>query len=137
VRLRRKPPGDIAQAVIGLMGEPAHWTPGFLCVRHGHSELVVRHTGFFISAVIGAAAYRFEGRDYRAMDKAWVRLKKAMAKRRQAEAAQRLREALTLPPAADATLALPAETIEQVEARVRTLREAVLRSAASPIRTQP
>ena len=126
---RRKPPGDIAQAVIGLMKEPTHWRSGFLLIRHAHSDLIVRHTGFFISAAIGEAAYRFEGRDYRAVDKAWVKLKKAMAKQRQAEAAQRMREALVLPPPAGAAAALPTESIEQVEARVRALREAVLRSA--------
>jgi hypothetical protein len=126
---KRKPPSDVAQALIGLMDDPTRWTPGVFCVRHAPSDLLIRHTGFFIAAVVGDVSHRFEGRDYRAMDKAWVRLKKRMLKQRQAESAQRLRDALALPADPVALPAAPAETLEQVEARVRQLRAAVLRAA--------
>lgn len=127
---KRKPPSDVAQALIGLMDDPTRWTPGVFCVRHTQSDLLIRHTGFFIAAVVGDVGHRFEGRDYRAMDKGWVRLKKRMVKQRQAQSAQRLRDALALPPEAPA-LRAPApepESLEAVEARVRQLRAAILRA---------
>lgn len=126
---RRKPPGDIAQAVIELMEDTALWRAGLCQVKHARSDLVVSHTGFFIAASVGAASYRFEGRDYRAVDKAWRRLKKRMARLKQAEAAERLRRAMALPGSPEPVLTLPPETLEQVEARVRRLRAAVLQAS--------
>ena len=126
---RRKPPGDIAQAVIALMGDPARWRPGFLCVRHTETDLVVHNLGFFITACVGEVSYRFEGRDHWVVDRAYEKLKKRIAQHRQAEAAGRMREALKLPADAAPALSQPEESLEQVEERVRRLREAVLRAA--------
>ena len=130
--LRPKPPSDIAQAVIALMDDPAQWRGEHVFSLRHTSDLVIWNTGFFIRAELGGAGYRFDQRDQRAVNKAWIKLKKAMAQHRQSEAAARLRDALALPPPPPARpqAALePAESLEAVEARVRKLREAFLHAA--------
>ena len=125
---KRKPPGDIAQAVIGLMEDASRWKPGLLCVRHTQSDLVVRND-WCTAVVIGEARMRFEGRDQRAVDKAYRKLKKRLAEGRQQDAAQRVRDALALPADPSEPAPVFTESIEAVEARVRRLREAVLQAS--------
>jgi hypothetical protein len=120
---RKKPLGDIAQHVVGLMEDPTRWRSGFLCAQHTEAPIAIRNTGFSVSVVVSGASHRFEGRDARAVEKAYARLKKALLKLKQEQSAQRVREALALPLGQETA---PLESIEAVEARVRRLREAVL-----------
>ena len=125
---RRKPPGDIAQCVIALMEDPARWRPGLLRVHHRDTELMVRNDWALVVCV-GDAGLRLQGRDQRAVDKAYRKLKRRMAEARTAQAAQGVRERLALPAEPGPGSAASIETIEAVEARVRRLREAVMRAA--------
>jgi hypothetical protein len=129
---RKRSLGDIAQHVVGLMEDPSRWRAGFLCVSHTEAPITIRNTGFSVSVAVSGARFAFEGRDARAVDKAYGRLKKGMERLKRDAAAQKVREALTLPLAAET--AAPLESIEAVEARVRRLREAVFAEAR---RTEP
>jgi hypothetical protein len=136
---RRKPPSDIAQALMGMMDDPSRWTVEPKALRHKDTDLVIcvdwelAETGqwpFF--AVVGGHAFPLKGRDADAVWKAYRRLRPRAVKHAEAVAAQRVREQLMLPADSAAPLPPPTETLEAVEARVRRLREAVLASG-SPI----
>ena len=127
---RRRPLGDIAQAVLELMEDEAQWRVGFLALHHA-SAVVVRNTGFFVSVSAGDAGLRLEGRDQRAVDKAYTRLKRRLNDRNRALRADKLRAAMFLPRTHPSPQALPSsavpsdESLEAVERRVRRLREAI------------
>lgn len=129
VRLfRPKPPSDIAQALLALMADEGGWTRGILALNHERAGVRIGCNGFFVVVTAGQARMRLEGRDRQVVEAAYRKLKRRMALRRQAEAAQGMREALQLqtPPEA---LPAPAETLELVEARVRRLRAAMAAAA--------
>ena len=126
---RRKPLGAVAQCIVELLEDEAAWRPGLLAMHHQRGGVVVRCTGLYTSVAAGAASVRLEGRDRRAVDRAYTAAKRRLAKRVQAEREQRVQEALGLP--TQPNEAPPPETIEAVEARVRRLRQAIMQQSAS------
>ena len=125
---RRRPFGEVAEAALALMSDETPWRAGILSLHHA-SGVVVRNTGFYLSVAAGGVGLRLEGRDRRAVDKAYRQLKRRLLANAQAVHAQRIRGVLhgSQPP----SLAVPAPTapleepLEVVEERVRRLREAI------------
>ena len=127
---RRKPLGPVAQCIVELLEDEAAWRPRLLAMHHQRGDVVVRCSGFHTSVTAGAASVRLEGRDRRAVERAYAAAKRRLAERQQAERERRVHQALGLPSEpAEAPPALGAietdETIEAVEARVRRLRQAL------------
>jgi len=121
---RRKPPSDIAQALLALMADDGGWTRGILALNHERADVRIACNGFTVVVTAGPARMPLEGRDRHVVETAYRKLKKRMAERRKALAAHGVRQALQLPSPYEA-LPAPAETLEVVEARVRRLREAM------------
>ena len=124
---RRKPLGAVAQCIVELLDDESAWTPALLAMRHARGDVVVRCTGLFTAVSAGPASVRLEGRDRRAVERAYAAAKRRLAKRLQAEREQRVQQALGLP--TQPIEPPPPETIEAVEARVRRLRQALAQSA--------
>ena len=124
---RRKPLGPVAQCIVELLDDEAAWRPGLLAMHRG--DIVVRCTGLFTSVAVGEAGVRLEGRDRRAVDRAYRAARRLLNQRLQAEREQRVQQALGLP--TQPNEAPPPETIEAVEARVRRLRQAIRQQSAS------
>ena len=128
---RRRPLGDIAQCVIDLMQDETQWRAHLLSVQHLASDLCVRNPGFFIAVASGGTSLKLEGRDARAVERAYGQLRRRIKERAREQQEARLRAALPLPPTPSLPpRALPAseESIELVEQRVRRLREALARA---------
>ena len=126
---RRKPLGEIAQCVVDLLADETGWRPRLLALHNERADVTVRAAGFFTLVTAGEASIRLEGRDERAVVKAYEACKKRLKARRKGEEELRMRRALSLP----AGTVIPAETaeppslesLELVEARVRRLRQAM------------
>ena len=130
---RRKPLGAVAQCIVELLEDDAAWRPGLLALHHQRADVVVRCTGFFTTVAAGDASVRLEGRDWRAVDRAYAAAKRRLTRRLKAEREQRVQQALGLPTQPNEAPAFPPppETIEAVEARVRRLRQALIQQSAS------
>jgi len=124
---RRRPLGDIAQGVLELMADESQWRSGLLALHHQSADLTVRNTGLFLSVAVGEASLRLEGRDRYAVDRAYRRLKRRLTAHGHELRAERLRQAMALRREEPALLPSPGEeSIEAVEARVRSLRDAII-----------
>jgi hypothetical protein len=118
----------VAQSIVELLEDEAAWTPRLLALHHQRGDVVVRCTGFFTSVAAGSASVRLEGRDRRAVERAYTAAKRRLSRRLQADREQRVQEALGLPTQPNEA-APSTETIEAVEARVRRLRQALAQTA--------
>ena len=134
---RRKPLGPVAQCIVELLEDEAAWRPRLMAMHHQRGGVVVRCSGFHTSVTAGSASMRLQGRDCRAVERAYAAAKRRLAERQKAERERRVHQALGLPdqpagaaPAAEAVETL--ETIEAVEARVRRLRQALAQATNRP-----
>lgn len=126
VRLfRPKPPSDIAQALLDLMRDEREWTRGFLAVNHERAGVRIACNGFAVVVTAGRARLTLEGRDRDVVESAYRKLKRRLADRRKAEAADQMRQALQVKIQPPALPPPAAEPLEVLEARVRRLREAM------------
>ena len=124
---RRRPLGPVAQCIVELLDDETAWRHGLLAMHHQRGDVVVRCTGLFTSVAVGEAGVRLQGRDRRAVDRAYAAARRRITRRLQAEREQRVQQALGLPTQPNEPP--PPETIEAVEARVRRLRQALAQSA--------
>ena len=126
---RRKPLGEIAQCVVDLLEDETDWRPRLLALHNDRACVTVRAAGFFTSVTAGEASIRLEGRDERAVVKAYEACRKRQKERRKGEEELRVRRALSLPAgtliAPEAPEPPSPESLELVEARVRRLRQAI------------
>jgi len=134
---RRKPPGDIAQAVLDLMVDPTRWTVEAKALRHKDVDLVIRkdwslreQNQWPLAALVGDHVFPFrDDQDFGPVLKAYKRLRRDAEKHAEDVAGQEIRAKLALAPAPPK---FSAEPIEVVEARVRHLREAMISAPPQP-----
>jgi hypothetical protein len=114
--------------VLELLEDEAGWRATWIGLRHRRASLGLRCWGWSVTVKAGRAAVRLEGRDGRVVGRACAALRRRLAERRRVEQANRVRDALALPPDPAAGPAEP-ESIAAVEARVRRLRRAMAAAA--------
>jgi hypothetical protein len=120
--------------VVDLLEDETSWRPRLLALHNDRAGVTVRAAGFFTSVTAGDASIRLEGRDGRAVEKAYEACKKRLKARRKGVEELRVRQALSLPagtlvPAPEPEPPSP-ESLELVEARVRRLRQAIAARSA-------